>query len=353
MDNYILAGVGTVKGYDSEGNLLFTSHTLTEQSATIGVTAEDIRGGLSNPLLGKYFHDSVFDAKLTDALFNMQYIALNVGGKFVQGGDVIAQEAVTISTPNTIKVSGTPVDFGGVGTIGWYTLQGQDDWRKITFTGQTATVSGLSNGAKVCVQYCVNNDAAKSFVIPSSIIPSEVHLVMDYPLFSAGTTDVSKGYQVGKLVVDVPRFLLSGSYELNMTSTGAATSNLSGSALATYTTTNCDDMGQYATVTQVINSASWADGLIAMAVDGADIQLKNNATHTLSVISLYSDGARGVVDNNKLTFSIVGGGSTIATVSQSGVITAKGVGNCTVSIVATDTASTPNPIECYASVTVS
>ena len=39
MDNYILAGVGTVKGYDSEGNLLFTSHT-----ATIGVTAEDIRG---------------------------------------------------------------------------------------------------------------------------------------------------------------------------------------------------------------------------------------------------------------------------------------------------------------------
>ena len=89
MSNYILAGVGTIEAFtqsSTQPTKIFTSKTLQESGISISVTAEDIRGGLSNPLLGRYFHDSILEANITDALFNLQYLALNVGGQVVIGG---------------------------------------------------------------------------------------------------------------------------------------------------------------------------------------------------------------------------------------------------------------------------
>lgn len=45
MKKFILAGVGTVTGFDGNA-LLFNAKTLTESSASLTVTAEDIRGSL-------------------------------------------------------------------------------------------------------------------------------------------------------------------------------------------------------------------------------------------------------------------------------------------------------------------
>ena len=75
MSNYILAGVGTIEAFtqsSTQPTRIFTSKTLQESGISISVTAEDIRGGLSNPLLGRYFHDSILEANITDALFNQQ-----------------------------------------------------------------------------------------------------------------------------------------------------------------------------------------------------------------------------------------------------------------------------------------
>ena len=73
---------------------------------------------------------------------------------------------------------------------------------------------------------------------------------MTYPLFAAGsdTQSLSTSSQVGELIVDIPRFQFAGNVELSLSSSGAATSNLSGSALASYTTNNCNDMGTYGTI---------------------------------------------------------------------------------------------------------
>ena len=63
----------------SQNQLLFTSKALTDSSISIGVTAEEIRGGKGNKLIGRFFHDSTFGLTLQDALFNLEYIAHNVG----------------------------------------------------------------------------------------------------------------------------------------------------------------------------------------------------------------------------------------------------------------------------------
>ena len=121
MEKFILAGVGDAVVYDGLGNQIVQSKTFTETSFNVTVTAEDIRGGLSNPILGKYFHDSMLTGKLTDALFDLNYIALNVGGNITVGWRCYNSRKYTTTVENTITVSGTPVEFGAAGVIGWYT----------------------------------------------------------------------------------------------------------------------------------------------------------------------------------------------------------------------------------------
>ena len=104
-----------------------------------------------------------------------------------------------------------------------------------------------------------------------------------------------------------------------------------------------------------IFGTSWTDGLKTLAIEGADVRLSTTGTTstTLSVIGLYDDGSTTNALASNLTFSVVGGGSDVVTVTNAGVVTAVGAGTATISVVANDKATGSNPIECYASVTVS
>lgn len=339
MSNYILAGVGTIEAFtqsSTQPTKIFTSKTLQESGISISVTAEDIRGGLSNPLLGRYFHDSILEANITDALFNLQYLALNVGGEVVIGGSSLVTETVTAGS-GTLTVQGTPVAFGSAGTVGWYTPAGQEDWAPLTFEGKVATAS-VTAGTDYCVRYNANDAGIQEFVVPSAIIPSEVHLVMTYPLFAGGTSPeaISTSSQVGELIVDIPRFQFAGNVELSLTSSGAATSNLSGSALASYTTANCNDMGTYGTVKQKIYGGNWYDELTTIAVDGGNFSLANGASKTLKVIGIFKNGT-GVLDNSKLTFT--SSESSTASVTNAGVVTGASAGSANITITVTDKTS--------------
>lgn len=339
MSNYILAGVGTIEAFtqsSTQPTKIFTSKTLQESGISISVTAEDIRGGLSNPLLGRYFHDSILEANITDALFNLQYLALNVGGEVVIGGSSLVTETVTAGS-GTLTVQGTPVAFGTAGTVGWYTPAGQEDWAPLTFEGKVATATVTAN-TEYCVRYNATDAGIQEFVVPSAIIPSEVHLVMTYPLFAGGTSPeaISTSSQVGELIVDIPRFQFAGNVELSLTSSGAATSNLSGSALASYTTANCNDMGTYGTVKQKIYGGNWYDDLTTIAVDGGNFSIANGATKKLKVIGIFKNGT-GIIDNSKLTFT--SSASSTASVSNAGVVTGAATGSANITITVTEKTS--------------
>ena len=171
--------------------------------------------------------------------------------------------------------------------------------------------------------------------MPSAVIPSEVHLVMTYPLFAGGTSveSISTSSQVGELIVDIPRFQFAGNVELSLTSSGAATSNLSGSALASYTTANCNDMGQYGTIKQKIYGGNWYDTLTTIAVEGGNFALHTGDTKKLKVIGIFKDGT-GIIDNSKLTFTSSATGT--AAVANTGVVTGGSTtGNATITVTVT------------------
>ena len=337
---FILAGVGDIQLFDqSSGEIIVTSKTLTDSGINFSVTAEDIRGGKANAILGKYFHDTAMELTLTDALFSLEYLALNVGGTITAGSNVFTTEQITTAVADTITVSETPQQFGSIGTIGWYSIAGKDEWSKITFVGKDATVSNLPVGTTVCVKYIHTDASAEQFIVSSAFIPSQVHAVLTLPLFKA-TVGADASYtsssKVGEVQVDIPNFLLAGAQELSLSSSGAATTALSGSALASYTgNEGCDADGYYAILKQVIiGKDEWAD-VKAIVIADSDIDLAPAETQTLEVYALYSGvKAPRLIENSKLTFT--SSADTYAEVgANTGVVTAVADGTANIEVVVT------------------
>ena len=340
---FILAGVGDIQLFDqATGEIIVTSKTLTDSGINFSVTAEDIRGGKANAILGKYFHDTAMELTLTDALFSLEYLALNVGGIITAGSNVFKTEQYTVATADTIVVEETPQKFGEVGEIGWYSIAGQDNWSKITFdpTTKSATVAGLPVGTTVCVKYIHTDASAEQFVVSSAFIPDQVHAVLTLPLFKA-TVGADASYtsssKVGEVQVDIPNFLLAGAQELSLSSSGAATTALSGSALASYTgNEGCNADGYYAILKQVTyNKDEWAD-VKAIVIADSDIDLDVSETQTLEVYALYSGvKAPRLIENAKLTFT--SSDTAVATVgANTGLVTAVATGSSNIEVVVTD-----------------
>lgn len=341
-ERFILAGVGDIQLFDqSTGEIIVTSKTLTDSGINFSVTAEDIRGGKANALLGKYFHDTAMELTLTDALFSLEYLAINVGGTISASANVLTTEQITTTVADSITVTDTPQMFGNVGYIGWYTVAGKDNWSKITFdqATKTATVPNLAVGTTVCVKYIHIDASAEKFTVSSSFIPDQCYAILTLPLFKATTgaeTSYTSSSKVGEVQVEIPNFLLAGAQELSLSSSGAATTALSGSALASYTgSEGCDADGYYATLKQVVyNKDEWSD-VKAIVIADSDIDLVEGETQTLEVYALYSGvKAPRLLDNSKLTFT--SSADTYATVgANTGIVSAVAAGSANIEVVVT------------------
>lgn len=351
---FVLASVGTVQFFDqSSGDLIVTSKTLVDSGINFSVTAEDIRGGMANALLSQYFHDSAMGLTLTDALFSLEYMALNVGGTIQTGADVLTLEQVTTTEANKITVKETPQKFGNFGVIGWYSLPSEDNWTKITFDADTKTANApdLPQGTTVCVKYTKTDTSAEQFVVSSAFIPAQVYGVLTLPLFKSGTEakQFSNSSKVGEVQVVIPNFIFSGAMDLSLTASGATTTPLSGNALATFTgLEGCDsNEGYYAYVKQITyNKDEFAD-VKAIVVADANLELKAKETQTLQVYAIYSGiKAPKLIDNSKLTFTSSNG--TYASVDAKGVVTANAEGSATIEIFV----KTKNSLQTAAVVTV-
>lgn len=350
--NHYLAGVGTAllfKGND----LIGVAKTLTESTFNFAITAEDIRGGKGNGLLGRYFHDSTLTATLTDAMFDLNYIALSLGVNVESGGLSVKEEELKVGADNTVTTTETPVAFDGT-MIGWYKKPTDNDWTIGTITGNKMTITGGTQEAVHCVKYFYQNANAKSITIKSQYVPATLHVVVLTDLYSGKVGTQSDATRYGRLIVDIPQFQLDGSQDLSLTATSAATVSLSGQALAVLDGATCEDDPYYGTMTEEIYGAKWQDDVIALAIENADIDLNQNNTEALIVRVVYGKGmASQRKDNSNFTFTKVNDPTATATgvtVSTEGVVSAGTVDGAAVIEVTLKNA--PNVPPAYATVTV-
>lgn len=342
-----LANVMDAYVYNSVGDLLFTSKALTDSSISIGLTAEEIRGGKGNKLIGRFFHDSTFGLELQDALFNLQYIALNVGADVVDGeSGTLAEEQIVATDAGALTVSGIPAKFLDLGNIGWVALPGSDSWNKFEFADGSASAtdvtladgSALVAGDTYCVKY-MNEVACEEITIPGDFIPSEVSVILKGNLYKAGKgNDVSTSSVVGHIEVEVPRLQMNGSMDITLNSSGASQIPLSGSALvADDATSGCEGGGHYAKIRDIRSGATWYDNLVALAIEGSDvITLAPSATKAVRTYGVFSNGSSRLIDPAKLTYEVTVGTATGLTIANAtGILTAgstQGEGSLSVTV---------------------
>ena len=327
--------------------------TLTESTFDFSITAEDVRGGQGNGLLGRYFHDSNMQVTLVDAMFDLQYMALSLGVNLESGGLSVKEEELAVGTDGTVTASETPVAFNG-SMIGWYKKPSDTEWSIGTFTGSKMSISGASQSDPYCVKYFYINENAKSIKIKSQYVPSELHVVIMNDLYSGDVGSQSDATRYGRLITDIPRLQMDGNQTLNLTATSAATINLTGSALAVLSGDSCEDDPFYGTMTEEIYGAKWQDDVVALAVENSDIELAKSASETLIVRAVFGSGmASQRKDNSNFTFSVVSSPASTATgtnVDTSGVVKAGSqAGVAVVQVVLTDA---PDVAPAFVTVTV-
>ena len=296
--------------------------TLTESTFDFSITAEDVRGGQGNGLLGRYFHDSNMQVTLVDAMFDLQYMALSLGVNLESGGLSVKEEELAVGVDGTVTASETPVAFSG-SMIGWYKKPSDTEWSIGTFTGSKMAVSGGSQNDTYCVKYFYINENARSITIKSQYVPAELHVVIMNDLYSGDVGSQSDATRYGRLITDIPRLQMDGNQTLNLAATSAATINLTGSALAVLSGDTCEEDPYYGTMTEEIYGAKWQDDVVALAVENSDIELAKGASETLIVRAVFGAGmASQRKDNSNFTFSVV---STPASTATGTSVDTKGV----------------------------
>lgn len=250
-----LAGVANATFLDGD-EIIATATTLLNSSITIGVTLEDIRAGQGAKLFGRYAHSSNFGLKIEDAMFSLEYIAMNTGSDVEFGGDVIHNEKLIAGEDGVLTLTKTAVPFGTGKVVKAFVFQAGTNPEYVGYEVSENNTITVPSAGEWCVRYMYNNSNASRMVVSSNFIPSTVSVILEANLFNGGSCDVSTSTLAGKIIIKVPRMMLSGSMELSMTATGVSSTSLEGEALSSGCE-GCDGDGVYAEIIQVLEAETW------------------------------------------------------------------------------------------------
>ena len=336
---YFMAGVANAEIFKGK-DLFATAKTLTDSSITIGVTGEDIKAGQGAMLYGKYFHSATMGLKMTDAMFRLEYIAANVGSEIELGGDVFCEEEIEVpynysGDPISLAKTAVPINSGAKKIYAYVKKAGDTYYITKEVTNNKITLDVDSEkDTKYCVKYLYTNEAARKITINANFTPDTLSVYLTAPLFAGDASDPSTGTKVGSVTIKVPRFLLSGSQDITMSMTGAASTAFEGSALAS-NPEGCEGNAIYAEIIEVIKDRT-IDKLVALAIEDAEegITIKVNENEKLSVYGRFADCAPALVDNTSLTF--ISGTIATATIDEAGVVTGKAVGTSEITVKTSD-----------------
>lgn len=333
MSKYFMAGVANAEIFDGNNNLFATAKALTDSSISIGVSAEEVRGGEGAALRGKYYHSSSFGLKMTSAMFELEYIAANVGAEITNGGDVFAYREKTAANDGTLELPTTAKPLSGNTVYAYAAPRGTDKYNTYVVSADNK-ISGLKPNQVYCLKYFENNASARVIKVNSNFIPDTLYVVLTAALY-AGDAKAGTGTKVGSVVIKVPRFQLSGTQELSMTMSGASTTAFEGSALAVEEE-SCDAKSYYAEILEVLLNARWYDNVRSIQIEDNDVAVKVNEDVNIpvEVYAIYDTALPKKISNeiialgeesaevkSSLKFEVVDAGETGLSITENGIIT--------------------------------
>ena len=300
--------MGNATLFDGE-RLVASANTLIDSGITIGLSFEDIRAGQGNKLYGRYAHTSTFDLKLTDAMFNLEYLAMNTGSDISLGGDVMVDEELT-STAKKIKLSQTAVAISGSKVYAYAKKSGTDNVYDKYAVSEANEIEVPVDGT-YCIRYMYTNDLASKMTVKANFIPKTLTLILEANLYSGGSCDIETSTLAGKVTIKVPRFMLNGSQELSLTAAGVANTSIEGTALASGCA-GCSGDGVYAEIIQVMANRTLENGFTGIVVEDAVREASKGDKLELNVYACPVDAAPIKLSNDQITVAATGTGYTYA-----------------------------------------
>ena len=213
-----IAGVGHAVIMDGE-RLVATANTLVDSSITIGLTMEDVKRGMGNKLYGRYAHDATFGLKLTDAMFNLEYLAMNTGSDIELGGDVFATGKIKSDAQKKIVLPQTAVPvFGGENAkVVAYAFESDTNATYVAYEVAKAdnSITVEKASTEYCLRYMIHNDYASKMVISSNFIPKTLSIILTANLYSGGSCDLETSTLAGSIQIKIYRFMLNGNQDFS------------------------------------------------------------------------------------------------------------------------------------------
>jgi hypothetical protein len=211
-DRKFLTSVADVWAYDENDVLLFSGRTLLDSSIEVSLSSQEVRAGRGNARQFIFYHSAALNVTISEAQFNLGFLANTVGSTIATGNSIYTEETVTLGGGGAGTVLGTPLALPASGALyGWVTLE-SGVVERVTFTGQAFTASGGAEGDAVCVRYYATDAASRSLTINSNFIPKVVRLVMEAQLNSS---DVAAN-KIGVVQIIIPKCQLSGGFSIQM-----------------------------------------------------------------------------------------------------------------------------------------
>lgn len=343
-----LAGPARVLIMDIGTNtLLGVGKSATNTTFSASITADDIRAGQGNVLRARYFHDSNLSVNIDYADFSLDYMALSLGSTVQSGGVTIMEEQLSAGVGGVVTLSQTVAPVDGA-TFVMYKKPADANWTTATVASNTFTPAGAAQNDVYCVKYFYNDVNARQMTLRANYIPKTVHLIVIADEFVGRPENVgASSNKYGKLIVDIPTFQFNGGQELSL-SQGAATTNLSGQAIAIEASTDCDEDLVYGTITEQVIGGVWQSDVLAIAPEDGEIELSAGQSETLNMRVIFKGvTAASRKPNSAFTFAVKSGSS--ATVNNAGVVTTSSGSGATV--ISINLTGYPDVPEAYAVVT--
>lgn len=333
----------------STGDLDFYSNKVQTNQLTTSVNMGAINAGVGNPVVINLPDTSQVNLTLTAADLSLEARALSTGGTIKFNGIIPVMESVTASG-TSLQVSGIPTKAYGMDKAYAYIDKSGVAYEVDTDTGLISGFSAVDNQS-YCVRYFSSAASAKELKLASVFAPAVEVVYLRIPCYSAQGSTANQGSKCGDLYIWIPRMQFSGNAATDGSQTTAATTDISGSALAydeAVASGVCDESAATALAYMVYMPLAGATSAVeGLAVVGGEITVVKDASVQLPV-KYVIEGQLVQPDYSDLTFT--SSATATATVDANGLVTGVAAGSCEITAALADPALT---VVCNCTVTAS
>lgn len=327
---YFLADVGHAQILEKVGGelrLFASANALTDSSLNFTSNMQEVRAGVGGKLFGRFNTETGMTVSLTNAMFDLKYIAGQVGAEIQhKGADRMVDAGAVFTDVNKVKLTKEIKPLGSDicgldGLVVWYKKRdcqagdmmavqvkhldadpaGVYTCTSGDFPGVSA--SELSDPDKYCVYYMQEVDGARSMKIGAQFNPKELVLMLTTNLYAGDSSSKETGKPIGHITIKIPRFQLDGQFDLSMAMSSASQIAMNGTALVT-STSDCEESGVYAEIVEVIEGRAFkliginvANKEELAVIPKADIEKDD-----IELFAIYDDGTTEQVDSADFTY---------------------------------------------------